>query len=117
MPARCARSPNPDRMLHLVQCRYRDGLFWAEREAAHIDRSTTIDHIRSGNLSDVVTVLECNPVEGTCRDVTDDILVAVEQSRIERNPPTLEDSLNRLRGMLIDHERDLMTDGLYGLTS
>jgi uncharacterized protein (DUF3084 family) len=104
----CAPIPNPDRMTYLVRVNYRGCMAWAEREDSDTDRATTIDHIRSGNLSHVVTVLECNPVEGTCRDVTEDILAAAEQARIDRQtePPSLETSLERLRAMLIDHDRD-----------
>jgi hypothetical protein len=98
-------------MTYLVQCRYRDGLYWAERDAGDTDRATTVAHIRNGNLPNVVTVLECNPVEKICRDVTDDLIAEASQ---DREPANLETSLERLRGMLIDRERDLRRDGVFG---
>jgi hypothetical protein len=119
MTGKCAPAPKPDRMAYLVRCQFRDCLAWAEREDGDTDRATTVDHIRTGNLSNVVTVLELNPVEGICHDVTDEILAEAEQARIDRQtePASLETSLERMRGMLIDRERDLKRDGLYGWTS
>lgn len=73
-----ARAPhpqaNPDLMIYFVQCRYKSGLAWAERDPANMSRRDTIADICSGELPDVVTVLECNSVEHVCSDVTEDIL-------------------------------------------
>lgn len=65
---------NPDSMIYFVQCRYKSGLAWAERDPANMSRRDTIADIMTGDLAAIVTVLECNPVENICNDVTEDIL-------------------------------------------
>lgn len=74
---------NMDRSFYFVLCQYKSGLAWAEREPANMTRRETVIDIRSGELPDVVRVLECNPVEGICRDVTEDILAEVNQQMME----------------------------------
>jgi hypothetical protein len=75
MSAHCApTAPNPDRMIYFVLCRYDSGLAWAEREVSDTDRASTIHDIRSGELRNVVQVIELNHAEFTSRDVTEDIL-------------------------------------------
>lgn len=72
-----ALAPQPavrDLMIYFVLCQYKSGLAWTERDPANMDRANTIADICSGELPDVVTVLECNPVEHICSDVTADIL-------------------------------------------
>lgn len=65
---------NPDLMIYFVQRRYKSGLAWAERDPANMSRRDTIADIMTGELPDVVTVLECNPVEHVCSDVTEDVM-------------------------------------------
>lgn len=65
---------NSDQMIYFVLCQYNSGLEWAARDPANMNRRETIIDIQSGELPNVVTVLECNPVEGICHDVTDDVL-------------------------------------------
>lgn len=72
--ARTAATINPDIMIYFVLCRYRAGLAWAERDPANMSRRDTIADIMTGDLENVVTILECNPVEHVCSDVTEDIL-------------------------------------------
>jgi hypothetical protein len=75
MSAHCApTAPNPDRMIYFVLCRFNSGLAWAERDAGDTDKATTIHDIRSGELRNVVQVIELNHAEFTSRDVTEDIL-------------------------------------------
>ncbi len=62
-----------DRMIYLVTAASKDGDYLVERHTSDLDRATTIKDIASGEIEDLVQVLECNPVEGTCRDVTSDI--------------------------------------------
>lgn len=50
------------------------GVAWVERSANDADRRTTLADITSGQWSDVVTILECNPVENVCNDVTEELL-------------------------------------------
>lgn len=72
-----------DRMIYLVLCSHKDGAFLPERAAADLDRATTVKDIADGQFDNVIQVLECNPVEGTCRDVTDEILAAAGRSEDE----------------------------------
>jgi hypothetical protein len=67
-----------DRMIYVVVSAHKDGALLSERNVCDLDRATTIKDIATGQFGEVDQVLECNPVEGTCRDVTDDILTAVE---------------------------------------
>ena len=62
-----------DRMIYLVTTYSKDGNYLVERRLSDLDRKTTIKDIASGEIEDLVQVLECNPVEGICRDVTTDI--------------------------------------------
>lgn len=111
MTCKCAPIPNPDRMTYLVLVRFRDCLAWAEREVGDTDRATTVDHIRSGNLSNVVTVMECNPVEGICRDVTEEICAEAERAR---EPDEVESFRQHLIDYQRDHDRDLLKHGVHG---
>lgn len=68
-----------DTMIYFVQINFgkRIGTAFVERDTADMDRKTTIQDIRDGQWrGDVVKVLECNPVENICNDVTDEILAA-----------------------------------------
>lgn len=73
--ARAAATINPDTMIYFVQVRLRSGLpIWAERDPANMSRRDTIADLKTGDLANVVTILECNPVENICNNVTDDML-------------------------------------------
>lgn len=66
---------NNDRQIFFVLCDFgRHGLEWVVRDPANMSRRETIIDIQSGELRDVIQVLECNPVEGICHDVTEDVL-------------------------------------------
>lgn len=68
-----------DRMIYLIECDFgkRIGRAFVERDSADMDRRTTIRDIAEGQFrGEVVTVLECNPVENICNIVTDEILTA-----------------------------------------
>lgn len=66
--------PVGDNMIYFCLCRYKSGIRWAERDPGNMDRKNTMEDICSGELPDVMIVLECNPVENICNDVTEDIL-------------------------------------------
>jgi hypothetical protein len=101
MTALIAQAINPDRMIYFVLCQYKSGLSWAERDPANMSRRDTIADIMTGNLPDVVMVLECNPVEIICRDVTEDILAEAGVVDIDA-PLTGQDAIDWQR----DHARD-----------
>jgi len=62
-----------DQMTYIAVCNSKTGNYVRERDVADTDRRTTVADIASGEIEDVVQILELNPVEGTCRDVTEDI--------------------------------------------
>lgn len=101
MTAAPATSPNPDQMIYFVQCRYKSGLAWAERDPANMSRRDTIADIMTGDLEHVVTILECNPVEHLCSDVTEDILSAAGVFVTDEAPLSGQDKIEWLN----DHRR------------
>lgn len=119
MTARCAPAQNPDPgviYLCLVDFGPKLGRAWAERPIERANYADTIADIRSGQLPPIIQVLEIEPTPRglnghfSTRDVTSEMIDAAAQPR-ER----LEAEV--LRGMLVDRERDLMRDGLYGWRS
>jgi hypothetical protein len=62
-----------DQMIYLVVTADQDGASLPERKLSDLDRATTVKDIASGQYEDLIQVIECNPVEGICRDVTEDI--------------------------------------------
>jgi hypothetical protein len=97
--ARTAATINPDLMIYFVLVRYKSGLSWAERDPANMSRRDTIADIMTGDLANVVTILECNPVEHVCSDVTEDILAAAGVFVTDDPPANKIEWLN-------DHRRD-----------
>lgn len=90
-----------DLMQYFVLCRYKTGLQWAARDPANMDRKNTMDDICSGELPDVVTVLECNPVENICNNVTEDILAECLKQNFIAMGETGQDAIDWQR----DHAR------------
>lgn len=71
---------NPDRMIYFVQVDYgsRLGRAFVERDPGRMDRKSTIEDITRGEWhANIVQVLECNPVEHICSDVTAEIMSEV----------------------------------------
>ena len=67
-----------DRMIYLPIVRAKDGtLYTAEREVSDMGRMTTVADIASGQIENLVQVLECNPLEGICHDITESIARSV----------------------------------------
>ena len=106
----CHCSPNPDRMIYLTLCRYRSGMAWAERDAARTGWENTIEDIRSGDLPDVVQVIEFNVVEVSSRDVTEDALS--QAGRVSR--PAVAAVMSKFDQLIaqLDHDRDYRKHGL-----
>lgn len=112
MTARCAPASNPA-PLFMVECSY--GRLGREFQATDRDANSRVEivrQIRSGSI-DPVKILEIDEVAGTCRDVTEELLAEAAEAR---EPRSLEDSAEVLRGMLIDHERDRRKNdvGIFG---
>lgn len=93
---------NPDTMIYFCLVRYKSGLQWAERDPANMSRRDTIADIMTGDLKNVVTILECNPVEHLCSDVTEDILSEAGVFVTDEAPLTGQDKIEWLN----DHRRD-----------
>lgn len=62
-----------DHMIYLVVAADKDGAYLPERKLSDLDRATTVKDIADGQYEDLIQVIELNPVEGICRDVTEDI--------------------------------------------
>lgn len=69
---------NTDRMIYFVLCQYGAGAAWAERDPSNMSRAETIIDIRSGELPDVLQILECNSAEHICSDVTGEMLAEAQ---------------------------------------
>lgn len=96
------RSTHGDLMIYFVLCRYKSGLAWAERDPANMSLKDTLADIRSGELPNVVTVLECNPVEHVCSDVTDDVLAeCLKANFIQLGEKLFAEQINHAR----DHRK------------
>jgi hypothetical protein len=78
MCARCAPPLAQAHVLHFVLLDMGHiGLCWAERDPARMSRELTVHDIRSGELRNVVQVIETEITAGgqlSSRDVTDDVL-------------------------------------------
>lgn len=67
-------APIQDHMAYVVVVAHPNGPYIPERDVADMDRKSIVEDIACGELEDVLQVIELNPVEGTSRAVTDDIL-------------------------------------------
>ena len=103
-------SAQPTAVLYFVICQFKDGRASVERDTTRMNRADTIEDIRSGELSDVVTVIETefmpHGLSGlmNSRDVTADILAEAEELRAHDRSPIMS-ALDRLLADL-DHDRD-----------
>jgi hypothetical protein len=99
--------------LYMAECSY--GKLGREFQATDRDTNSRIEivrQIRSGAI-DPVKILLVDEEAGTVTDVTDELLAEAAEAR---EPRSLEDSAEVLRGMLIDHERDRRKNdvGVFG---
>jgi len=62
-----------DRMSYLVTVAHPRGDYLSERALSDLDRTTTVKDIADGQFTNVLQVIEFNPAEGICHDVTEDI--------------------------------------------
>lgn len=94
-------SLNPDLMQYFVLCQFKSGLVWAERNPANMSRRDTIADIMTGDLENVVKVMEANEAEHIWNDVTEDIM-AEAGCLLGIGVRTEQDAL----AWLLDHTRD-----------
>ena len=76
-----------DQMVYMVTVASKDGDYVAQRPLSDLDRKTTIQDIASGEIEDLVQVLECNPAERICNDVTSDIAREVMEVWADKGEP------------------------------
>ena len=62
-----------DQMIYLMIGTDKDGAYLPERKLSDLDRATVIKDIADGQYEGLTQVLEINPAEGICRDVTEDM--------------------------------------------
>jgi hypothetical protein len=73
MTAYCSRAPDP--LLHFILCDFgKTGREWIARDITRMNRADTVEDIRSGEIKNVVRVLECSLEGPICFDRTEDIL-------------------------------------------
>lgn len=68
---------NLDRQLYLVITDHKSGAYIPEQNLCEMDRARVIKDIAEAQFTDVVAVIEFNPIERTSRDVTSDIMSEV----------------------------------------
>ena len=61
-----------DRMVYVVIVAHESGDFLPEKPV-YVDRKTVVRDIANGQHKELTQVLGCNPVEGICRDCTEDL--------------------------------------------
>lgn len=66
-----------DKTFYFIECAFRSGNAFVEIERHRMSRQQIVDDILHGQYTDVVTVLECNPAEHICDDITEDVLAEV----------------------------------------
>ena len=115
MSAHCAPTSNPH-PLYFAECSY--GRLGTEFQATDRDknsRAEIIREIRAGGIKPIRIIEVIEPCEdfprGQVLDVTEELIAEAEQPREPR-------SLEEIRQMLVDyqrdHTRDLKRDGVFG---
>lgn len=101
-------SPQPiNQTLYFVEVDLgRLGRTFVEIDRDRNSRACVIEDIARGEHRDVVTVLEANPVDGRCRDVTDEIFGEVSFAKAMK---AIDDVLDEpdAQAARFDHARDL----------
>jgi len=67
-----------DRMIYLVISDHKTGPLIRETSLADTDRKTVERDIADDQYGEIISVLELNPVEGICREVTDEFQTAID---------------------------------------
>lgn len=108
MSAHCApTAPCPDKMVYFVLARFSGGDAWVERDVERVNLADTIDDIRTGQIANVIQVIEVNIAEIISRDVTEDVMKAAGKW-IDESPPLFgTDRVNWLH----DRARDARKHG------
>ena len=75
--------PTIDRMIYLVVSDHPTGPLIHETSLADTDRKTVAKDIADDQFGPVISVLEINPAEKICREVTDEFQQAIADREIE----------------------------------
>ena len=109
MPARCTVYPGfRHKRLFFVLSDFESGRASVERDITFMDRSSTIEHIRNGEISHVVAVIEVCLDEHLSNDVTEEFLR--EAGRWNDDDPPLYGA-DRIEWMA-DHARKLRAEAV-----
>ncbi len=76
-----------DQMAYIIVCAHKDGAYLPERNVSDLDRKTLVKDIAEGQHTDMIQVLEINPVEKLCSDVTEAIAWEVCQQWAAEGEP------------------------------
>jgi hypothetical protein len=69
-----------DRMFYLVVSDHHSGPIIWERQLEEMDRATVAEDLSHGQFGKIISVIEFNPVEGICRECTDDFRTIIDRS-------------------------------------
>jgi hypothetical protein len=70
---------NLDRMMYLVICDHPNGPYFLETDLDRCDLVTVCKRMRDKQITDVLAVLEINPIEHIARDATHDFEALIER--------------------------------------
>lgn len=105
--------PSSDQMLYFVKADFgRLGQAFLETDPDRNSRLQVVADLFTGEITRPLEILECNPVEGTCRDVTEDIareVYAHIHDRGEPCPAHLRDFLDLMLGVSSADHLDIAT--------
>jgi hypothetical protein len=108
-----------DQTLYFVKADFgRLGKAFVETDPDANSRLQVVADIFTGEIKNPLQILECNPVEGICRDVTEDIardVYAHVHDRGEPCPAHLRDFLDLLLGVSSADHLDIAT-GNFNVT-
>lgn len=105
MTAYCSRAPDP--LLHFILCDFgKNGREWIARDVGRMNRADTVEDIRSGEIKNVVRVLECSLEGPICRDVSEDILRAADRWNDSDPPLSGTERVNWLHDRTRDHRKN-----------
>lgn len=81
---------NLDRMIYIVIVGHANGDYFPEQNVSETDRASVVKDIAEGQYGWLQRVLEVNPVEGICRDCTEDVALSVSEIWADRGEPLTE---------------------------
>ncbi|WP_422383757.1 hypothetical protein [Roseibium album] len=98
---------NLDTSFFSVVCELGRTLYTPELELADMHKRQLVEDIKTGQLEQVKAILEFNPVEGWCSDITEDVLSAAF--------PDMQDSDNDPAGENVGYRSERIDGQLAGV--